>query len=85
MPGMDGIAVLRVVRAYLRWSFVPIAILTAYPEDPRLCHVGEHGVKRTSAKSRMSLDEVLAWLNEQAERAVKPPGSGSPPAPLTEA
>src|SRR3954468_22562515 len=36
MPGMDGFAVLKVLRSYLRWAAVPVAILTAYPEDPRL-------------------------------------------------
>ena len=80
MPGMDGLATLEAIRAYLRWSAVPVAILTAYPEDPRLWHVAEHGVTRVFTKSRVSLDELLEWVNQQTERAAPPPGT-APPAP----
>jgi CheY-like chemotaxis protein len=80
MPGMDGIEVLEAVRAYLRWATVPIAILTAYPEDPRLWHVAEHGVTRVFVKSKVNLDELLAWVEEQAGRA-PPAGFEPPPAP----
>ena len=59
---------------------MPIAILTAYPEDPRLWHVAEHGVKRVFVKSKVSLDELLAWVEEQAGRA-RSPGFEPPPAP----
>jgi CheY-like chemotaxis protein len=73
MPGMDGLAVLQVIRSYLRWTAVPIAILTAYPEDPRLWHVAEHGVTRVFAKAKFNLDEVLQWVEQQAGRAQSPP------------
>ena len=79
MPGMDGLEVLEVVRSYLRWGTVPIAMLTAYPEDGRLAHVAQLGVTRVFAKSKVNLDELLAWVNEQARRP--PPRQIDPPTP----
>jgi len=74
MPGMDGMALLRIIRSYLQWANVPIAMLTAYPEDPRLWRLAEHGVGRVFAKSKVNLDELLAWVNAQPARAA-PPGA----------
>ena len=65
MPGMDGMAVLDVLRSYLRWASVPVAILTAYPEDSRLRHAAERGVSRVFLKSQVDLADVLAWINQQ--------------------
>ena len=82
MPGMDGLALLGVIRSYLRWATVPVAMLTAFPEDPRLWRLAEHGVTRVFAKSRVNLDELLAWVVE-AERAahLRSPDGPSPGAP----
>lgn len=77
MPGMDGLATLETMRAYLRWATVPIAVLTAYPEDPRLWRLVEHGVTRVFTKSKVNLDELLEWVDEQAGKAPPPPGQGS--------
>jgi CheY-like chemotaxis protein len=79
MPDMDGLALLDVIRSYLRWATVPIAMLTAYPEDPRLWHVAEHGVTRVFAKSKVNLDELREWVERQPQRAPPPPGPGSQP------
>jgi CheY-like chemotaxis protein len=79
MPGMDGLEVLEVVRSYLRWGTVPIAMLTAFPEDGRLAHVAQLGVNRIFAKSRVNLNELLTWVNEQARRPA--PRQIEPPAP----
>jgi DNA-binding response OmpR family regulator len=51
MPDMDGIALLGVMRSYLTWATVPVALFTAFPDDPRLWHVGESGVSRVFAKA----------------------------------
>jgi CheY-like chemotaxis protein len=75
---MDGIALLDVMRSYLRWATIPVAILTAYPEDPRLWHVGQKGVDRVFHKSKASLAELLAWVNE---RACREPPPQEPPTP----
>ena len=80
MPDMDGIAVLKVIRSYLQWSAVPVAIFTAYPEDPRLWHVSRYGVTHVFTKSKVNLDELLWWV-EQQPRRVSPQStdSASPP------
>jgi two-component system C4-dicarboxylate transport response regulator DctD len=72
MPGMDGFAVLKVLRSYLRWASVPVAILTAYPEDPRLWYMREHGVERIFAKTRTDLAHVLAWVDQRTARQRHP-------------
>ena len=68
---------LDVLRSYLCWAEVPVAILTAYPEDPRLWHVGEKGVRRVFAKSRASLGDVLAWV-DRVTRPVPPQLAAQP-------
>ena len=78
MPGMDGIAVLEVLRSYLRWATVPVGMLTAYPEDPRLRQLEPLGVKKVFAKSKVNLDELLDWVNDQAGRATPPPAGNQP-------
>ena len=70
MPGMDGVTLLEVIRSYLRWVFVPVAILTACPEDPRLGlgPVAALGVSRVFAKAKYDLAELLQYVNEHAVR-----------------
>ena len=74
MPGMDGITLLEVIRSYLRWAFVPVVILTAYPEDERLRPIAALGVNRVFAKARYDLGELLQYVNEHAAR---PGGAGA--------
>jgi CheY-like chemotaxis protein len=81
MPKMDGFEVLETIRAYVRWATVPVAVLTAYPEDPRLWHVGGQGVNQVFAKSKVKLDAILNWVNDQAGKAPPPRGWEPPPAP----
>ena len=66
MPGMDGIAVLGVMRSYLKWATVPVAIFTAYPDDPRLWHVDLSGVTRIFGKAKTDLSDVLEWVERQS-------------------
>ena len=68
MPGLDGMGVLNVLRSYLRWATIPVAIFTAFPEDPRLWHVADQGVERVFTKSRTCLSEVLAWIDQRTSR-----------------
>ncbi len=67
MPEMDGVAVLEVFRSYLRWAEVPVIIVSAFPDEPRLWHVSDYGVRHVIAKSGNHFDEVLECL-----RAVAP-------------
>jgi CheY-like chemotaxis protein len=79
MPVMDGLSMLEVIRSYLRWSMVPVALFTAYPEDPRLGRAAELGVDRVFAKSRDSLDDLLAWVDKRMGRAPTPAADPLPP------
>jgi CheY-like chemotaxis protein len=42
MPGMDGAEVLRNIRAFNK--DIPIIIITAYVDDPKVQEMGEHGI-----------------------------------------
>ena len=66
MPGMDGITLLEVIRSSLRWVFVPVAILTAYPEDERLGPIAALGVNRVFAKARYDVADLLRYVDEHA-------------------
>ena len=78
MPVMDGIEVLEVLKSYLRWSTVPVALFTAYAEDPRLKRAQEFGVSRVFHKSKTDLSQLLAWVDANATR--RPPAADEPPA-----
>src|SRR3954467_9351151 len=45
MPEMSGIEFLQVIRSYLRWSTLPVVLLTAYPDGISLERAHELGVK----------------------------------------
>lgn len=77
MPVMDGVALLEVLQSYLRWSVVPVALFTAYAEDPRLRQATEMGVSRVFHKSRTDLSELLAWVEASANKP-QPPGDEPP-------
>jgi CheY-like chemotaxis protein len=72
MPDMDGVSVLEVLRSYLRWTDIPVVILTAFPEEPRLWHIKDYGVKRVFVKSQYQLEDLLSYL-EQVMSPVPPP------------
>src|SRR5678809_1324369 len=63
MPVMDGVALVHVIRSYLRWGNIPIAVVTAYPEDPRLQHLVELGVRRVFRKSEFTFDVLAVRQN----------------------
>jgi CheY-like chemotaxis protein len=50
MPVMDGIARVEVIRSYLRWSSIPVAVMTAYPDEHRLNRLTDLGSAASSAK-----------------------------------
>lgn len=68
MPGMDGITLLEVIRSYLKWVAVPVAILTAYPEEPRLGPVAALGVTHVFAKGKFDLYDLLRCVDEATAR-----------------
>jgi CheY-like chemotaxis protein len=64
MPVMDGVSLVHVIRSYLRWGNIPIAVVTAYPEDARLQHLADLGVRRVFRKSEFTFDEVSEWMTQ---------------------
>jgi hypothetical protein len=58
------------------YRFLPI-VAAGYP---RLWRLADHGVTRVFAKSKVNLDELLMWVEEQAGKAPPPPGD-APAAP----
>jgi CheY-like chemotaxis protein len=68
MPDMDGVTVLNVLRSYLRWAQVPVMILTAYPDEPRLWNVDQLGVSRVFVKSKVLLEDLAAAVEEVCSR-----------------
>jgi CheY-like chemotaxis protein len=73
MPDMDGVTVLNVLRSYLRWSHVPVVMVTAFPEESRLWHVQDLGVERVFVKSQFRLDDLLSFIEERISRLPVPP------------
>ena len=66
MPEMNGMEFLQVIRSYLRWSNLPVILLTAYPDDLPLERAHELGVKMIFVKPNFRLDELLECVNRLA-------------------
>ena len=64
MPEMNGVEVLQVIRAYLRWSTVPVILLTAFAEGPHITRAREFDVKCVLLKSRYQLDDLLGCARQ---------------------
>ena len=64
MPEMDGIEFLQVIRSYLRWSTVPVILLTAYNHsDDVLARAHALGVKMIYLKASYRLEDLLSCVN----------------------
>ena len=64
MPEMDGIEFLQVIRSYLRWSTVPVILLTAYNHsDDVLARAHHLGVKMIYLKAAYRLEDLLACVH----------------------
>ncbi len=64
MPEMDGVMLLEVMRSYLRWHALPVVLLTAYPEDPRLAKTDELGVTSVMCKGNYKMTDLLALIDD---------------------
>ena len=60
MPEMNGIEFLGVIRSYLRWSQVPVILLTAYDSPGTTAAAEKHGVRHIFRKASYKLDDLLA-------------------------
>ena len=66
MPEMDGIEFLQVIRSYLRWSTVPVILLTAYDSGPHIERAHTLGVKMIYLKATYRLEDLLECVNRLA-------------------
>ena len=71
MPEMDGLQFLEVVRGYLRWTDLPVIIVTAYADDTLGERAAKLGVSRIFHKAALDLQELL----EAIERVTPTNGS----------
>jgi CheY-like chemotaxis protein len=58
MPEMNGLEFLQVIRSYLRWSTLPVVLLTAYQDDLPLERAHELGVKMIFVKATYRMDDL---------------------------
>ena len=67
MPEMNGIEFLAVIRSYLRWSDIPVILLTAYDKGRHTEVAHEYGVRHTFLKADFDLADLLACVNRLRE------------------
>ncbi len=88
MPVMDGLTFLKTIRANSRTSAVPVIVLSAVTEKPKIVHAVKLGIQSYLLKSRFSLQELLQQIEAciQGKANIKPapsetpaPTDGSPP------
>ena len=64
MPEMDGISLLHVLRNYLRWSTLPVVVVTAIQQGPELERVKDFGIRGIFIKGRFRLEELVTAVKE---------------------
>ena len=70
MPEMDGVSLLQVLRAYLRWNAIPVLLVTALPrEGPAVQRAQTAGVQGVFIKGEFLLPDLLARVRELTRRA----------------
>ena len=69
MPGMDGIALLEVVRSYMRFYALPIAVLTAHATPEQLERARELGACSVFQKAGFKLVEMLECIQQNVSPA----------------
>lgn len=64
MPEMDGIALLEVVRSYLRWHTLPVIVLTGHLDSFAMTRISQLGVRTVLEKTKYHFDDLLAVVRE---------------------
>lgn len=77
MPGMDGLAVLRQMRADPQLAKVPVILLTAAEGRGEVLEAVKYGVRDYLLKSQFSLKELHARVNKHFHRAAGEAGASS--------
>ena len=69
MPEMDGPTFLEVVRSYLRLQGLPVVVLSALSHGPMVERARRLKVNNVLVKTRASLEEIKAAVEDAIERA----------------
>ena len=64
LPEMSGLVFLDVIRSYLRWSKLPVIVLTAFPIDDYINRLHKLGVTRIFSKADYHLSDLLKAIEE---------------------
>jgi CheY-like chemotaxis protein len=64
MPEMSGIEFLQVIRSYLRWSTLPVLMLTAYTDGPHIERARALQVRCVFDKSNYRLADLLQCVRD---------------------
>jgi CheY-like chemotaxis protein len=64
MPEMNGVEFVRVIRGYLRWSTLPVIVLTAYPNGSHIEALEQLGVKQVYTKADFQLADLAACVQK---------------------
>jgi CheY-like chemotaxis protein len=64
MPGLDGVGLLEVMRAYLRWHDLPVIVVSAHARGDEITRASDMGVRHFLHKANYNLNELAAALDD---------------------
>src|SRR5437879_6533908 len=64
MPELDGMSLLEILRSYLRWSHLPVILLSAHVTQEQVARAKELGVNHVFHKANFALAELGAVVDE---------------------
>lgn len=77
MPVMDGIAFLHTIRSEPKTKHLPVIVLTAIAEKPRVVQAVKLGISAYLLKSRFSLEEMLNLIEQHLNGPMRTMGSSN--------
>jgi CheY-like chemotaxis protein len=80
MPIMDGLTFLGVLRGNRSTASIPVILLTAAADEPRVRDAAKLGVKAYLLKSEFSVAEMLKRVKQHLRETLPPSGSATPDA-----
>jgi CheY-like chemotaxis protein len=67
MPELDGMSLLEILRSYLRWSHLPVILLSAYVTEEQIERARELGVSHVFHKANFALKDLGAAVEQVAK------------------
>jgi CheY-like chemotaxis protein len=64
MPEMDGLTLLEVLRSYLRWTKLPVILLTAHADKSEIDRAKQLGVQHVFHKANFTLVQLLRAIED---------------------